>query len=124
MIWKLALSIVVFLMTVKFTGDELCVSVATSTLVLPSANVSMVPVTGSAETIGSEENTLRTINNARMTEREALACAWARVGGIGPADHIRGLCRLRREGRKNIDNKIGSESANQVQKSRISTVQV
>ena len=33
--------------------------------------------------MGIEENTLRTINKARMAEREALACACGRTGGIG-----------------------------------------
>ena len=72
--------------------------VFTSTLELPSANVSIVPEVGFAEAIGMVEKQLKTINKASMTEREALACAGARVGGIGPADNIRGLCRLRRGG--------------------------
>ena len=66
-------------------------------LELPTANVSIVP-DGSAEAIGMYEKQLKTINRASITEREALACAGARVGGIGPADNIRGLCRLRRGG--------------------------
>jgi len=94
--WKLELSIVVFLRIVKLTGEGDCVLVSTSTLVLPSAKVSIVPERGSADPIGIDENTLRTINMARKAERVALACAWGRTGVIGPADNIRGLCRLRR----------------------------
>ena len=71
--------------------------VFTSTLELPSANVSIVP-DEFAVAIGIDEKQLKTNNNARMTEREALACTGARVRGIGPADNIRGLCRLRRGG--------------------------
>ena len=71
--------------------------VFTSILELPSANVSIVPE-GLAEAIGMYEKQLKTIKIASVTEREALACAGARVGGIGPADNIRGLCRLRRGG--------------------------
>jgi len=77
--------------------------VLTSTLELPSANVSIVPDAGSADAIGKDENVLKTINNARMNEREALACAGVRVRAIGTADNIRGLCRLRRGGRKNLN---------------------
>ena len=81
---------------VRLAGDGAWVLVGTSTLRLPSAKVTMVPVTGSADAIGTDENTLRTINRARIAEREALACAWGRAGVIDPADNIRGLCRLRR----------------------------
>ena len=105
------MSMVVFLMIVRLTGEGVCVLVATSTLVLPSAKVSIVPERGSADPMGIDENTLKTINRARMAEREALACAGARVRGIGPADNIRGLCRLRRGGRKKFDIKQNEENA-------------
>ena len=81
--WKLEVSIVVFLMMVRLTGVADCVLVATSTLVLPFAKVSIVPERGSADPMGIDVNTLRTINRARMAEREALACACGRTGGIG-----------------------------------------
>ena len=70
--------------------------VFTSTLELPSANVSIVPEPEFPEAIGIAEKVLNIIINARITEREALACTGARVRGIAPADNIRGLCRLRR----------------------------
>ena len=92
----LELPIVEFRLTLKFTVVGDCVLVFTSTLELPSANVSIVPELGFAETIGIDEKQLKIINNASVTEREALACAGVRVRGIGPADNIRGLCRLRR----------------------------
>ena len=85
--------------------------VFTSTLELPSANVSIVPEVGFAEAIGRVEKQLKTINKASITEREALACAGARVRGIAPADNIRGLCRLRRGGRKKFDIKQNEENA-------------
>ena len=103
--WKLELSIVVFLRMVKLTGEGDCVSVATSTLVLPFAKVSIVPKSGSADPIGIEENTLRTISSTRIAEREALVRVCGRTGAIGPADNIRGLCRLRRDDWKKFDNK-------------------
>ena len=81
---------------VRFTEVGAWLSVATETLELPSANVSIVPEDGSAVANGIDEKRLKTINNARITEREALACAGVRVRGIDPSDNIRGLCRLRR----------------------------
>ena len=69
------MSMVVFLMMLRLAGEGVCVLVATSTLVLPFAKVSMVPERGSADPIGIEENTLKTINMAIMAERVALACA-------------------------------------------------
>ncbi len=81
---------------VRLTVEGAKLFVTTSTLELPSANVSIVPEVGFAVANGIDENRLKTINNARITEREALACAGVRVRGIGPSDNNRGLCRLRR----------------------------
>jgi hypothetical protein len=58
-----------------------------------------------------DEKQLKTINRASITEREALACAGARVRGIGPADNIRGLCRLRRGSWKKFDIKQNKQNA-------------
>ena len=86
----------VFRWTVTLTDDPLCESVFSVTLELPSLNDSIVPEVGFADAIGIEEKTLKIMRIARLTEREALACARARVRGISTADNLRGLCRLRR----------------------------
>ena len=86
-------------------------SVSKSILELPSANVSMVPEVGSAVTKLVDAKRLKTIKIARLTEREALACARVHVRGIEPADDNRGLSRLRRKHRKNINNKSKLDAA-------------
>ena len=86
---------------VTLTGEAVWESVFNTTLELPSLKFSIVPEVGFADAIGIAEKTLKIIRIARLTEREALACARARVRGIGPADNLRGLCRLRRDNQKN-----------------------